>query len=553
MLTTLLKNCNSLGACPRELWLVFIAKALESYSYFSMSIIYVIFLTDTFGVGDVAAGGSYGVWGMLTVAWGVLMGPAIDYLGIRTSLLLCFTGELLTRVIIATSSSKTVVYLVLYTLLPAASSLGIPVMTIAVKRYTPPTSARSLAYGLFYTIMNFAALVMGFAIDGLRALACRNRETPGDGGTFATLMRDSSRLVIASGAVASGVALLIALALRPQAEAGALSREHAADSMHAAAECSNAVDGVEEGLLSAEPQCETPEAHSQREEHEQGTGGANGSGGGSKRPSVASAARSVVGGVAELLAYPGMWTYMVMALFLLNLGQVFRFMDSMLPKYMQRSISCSAPYGKIYAINPAMIIALVPLVSAATAGVQHFDMIHYGSYVSASSPFWVQLLRNAPILGPAVFVVQESLGEAFWSPRWYDYTMDIAPTGKEGLFGAIAAAPLFLAKLPTGLLSGFLLGRLCPRVGAGCGADGGHVCMANAKAAAAAAGLAEAAGGGDAGTCNPVIWSTVGVVTMMSPVLITAFAWLLRPAPRQAGGGRAGTNGDFSPVPVQQE
>ena len=56
-------------------------KVLESYSYFSMSLIYVVLLTDSFGVGDIAAGGSYGLWGMLTVAWGVILGPVIDHLG----------------------------------------------------------------------------------------------------------------------------------------------------------------------------------------------------------------------------------------------------------------------------------------------------------------------------------------------------------------------------------------------------------------------------------------------------------------------------------------
>ena len=57
-------------------------KALESYSYFSLSLIYVIYLTSSFGVDDVAAGGSYGLWGMLTVLWGVVLGPVIDMLGV---------------------------------------------------------------------------------------------------------------------------------------------------------------------------------------------------------------------------------------------------------------------------------------------------------------------------------------------------------------------------------------------------------------------------------------------------------------------------------------
>lgn len=164
---------------------------------------------------------------------------------------MCFAGEFLARIVIATATSKTVVYIALYTLLPAASSLGIPVMTIAVKRYTPPTSARSLAFGLFYAVMNFALLITGFAIDGLRALACRSLGGPSSS-AIAALMRDSSRLIIASGAVASGIAFAVTMALSPAAEADALGRQHAGGS-------SDGVEaGAEEGLLGEEPRCGSP-------------------------------------------------------------------------------------------------------------------------------------------------------------------------------------------------------------------------------------------------------------------------------------------------------
>lgn len=49
-----------------------------------------------------------------------------------------------------------------------------------------------------------------------------------------------------------------------------------------------------------------------------------------------------------------------------------------------------------------------------------------------------------------LFVVFLSLGEAIWSPRWYDYSMSVAPDGREGIWTALASAPLFAAKLPTG-------------------------------------------------------------------------------------------------------
>lgn len=66
---------------------------------------------------------------------------------------------------------------------------------------------------------------------------------------------------------------------------------------------------------------------------------------------------------------------------------------------------------------------------------------------------WKMLLRSpccSAVWGAALFVVTLSLGESFWSPRWYDYSMSLAPYGREGIFTALASAPLFAAKLPTG-------------------------------------------------------------------------------------------------------
>lgn len=115
--------------------------------------------------------------------------------------------------------------------------------------------------------------------------------------------------------------------------------------------------------------------------------------------------------------------------------------------------------------------------SPTRAGYQHFDMIHLGGYISALSPFWMvaftsgarwlclQCHRGQPcaallaarlgsaslrmqreVLGcaacasmvfqaqlllaewaTAAFVATLSLGEAVWSPRWYDYSM-VRPT-----------------------------------------------------------------------------------------------------------------------------
>ena len=141
------------------------------------------------------------------------------YAGVRISLIICFSAELVSRLLMATTTSVHVLYFILYTVLPASASLGIPVMTIAVKRYTSP-KARSMAFGLFYTVMNVAALINGIALDALRRWLCHGITILG------VSLSDGNRVVVASGAVAAAVALVVSLFLSPAVEEEALA--HAA-------------------------------------------------------------------------------------------------------------------------------------------------------------------------------------------------------------------------------------------------------------------------------------------------------------------------------------
>ena len=70
---------------------------------------------------------------------------------------------------------------------------------------------------------------------------------------------------------------------------------------------------------------------------------------------------------------------------------IFRHLDATLPKYMLREFGDDVPKGTIYSINPALIILLVPLVTAATTTVSPLIMIHHGSYISAASVFCLVL------------------------------------------------------------------------------------------------------------------------------------------------------------------
>jgi len=141
---------------------------------------------------------------------------------------------------------------------------------------------------------------------------------------------------------------------------------------------------------------------------------------------------------------------------------IFQYNHSLYPLYMER-IGLDAWTGKLYAINPALIILLVPVVTALTHSMKAYQVITIGSFVSAGSVLILGF--GEAIVWVVTFQVILSLGEALWSPRLYDYTASIAPPGREASYMALSKVPMFFAKVLAGPASGFLLASLCPAEG----------------------------------------------------------------------------------------
>ena len=64
----------------------------------------------------------------------------------------------------------------------------------------------------------------------------------------------------------------------------------------------------------------------------------------------------------------------------------------------------------------------------------------------------------------ALYLIVFSIGEAFYSPRVYEYAAAIAPTGQEASYGALAYLPFLVGKLLVGT-SGWILAAFCPAEG----------------------------------------------------------------------------------------
>jgi MFS family permease len=375
-----------LARAPRELWLIYLLKLLSSYAYFSLSLALVLYLSETLGYDDETAGLLYGLYGVVASAYGLASGWLIDRLGARRSLLFGAALGTLGRTALAVLSQRLVVTTLLVTVLPFAECLGVPVLTICIKRYTSgKDGTRTVAYSLFYTVMNVAALLAGPAVDlchrfwDLRAL-------------FWTCALASAAMF--------GIILL----------------------------------GVREIEVDAE---------------------------GQTRDFVSPfAGETVLESLRRLAVDQRFWRLLVFTTLIVGVRLIFRHLDATLPKYMTRVFGESAPFGLFYAINPFMIITLVPVLGVYTSHIDHFHMILYGSFLSGFSVFWMMLGDRYWTV--ALFIMTLSLGEAVYSPRVYDYTMAIAARGSEGTYTSLASLPLFGVQFFTGWMSGTLLQRYCP-------------------------------------------------------------------------------------------
>ena len=322
---------------------MYVLKILDSYGYFALSEVFTTLLTSEFGVSDVRAGAYYGAWGTAIVLYGVLTGFLVDYLGVRTSLVCSYALQTLSRLVIAFTRDRASLFATVFLLHPLASAWGAPVMTIAIKRLTSATD-RTVSFGIFYAMMNVAALLSGVAIDALRlglphGLVGRDGD-PNDA------MASPVRVVVASTIVTSLVAAFVAARFRELPPPRDLHR----------------------------PDADVPS-------------------------SSTSSLRSLAAASAGLWRERRFRQFLAMALFTLNLKQIFRHMDATFPKYAVRAFGCSAPFGTIYAINPALIIVGVPVVASATADRRHFD----ARWITAAAPFIVAASQT--YAGAVAFVV----------------------------------------------------------------------------------------------------------------------------------------------------
>src|SRR5439155_1518784 len=178
----------------------------------------------------------------------------------------------------------------------------------------------------------------------------------------------------------------------------------------------------------------------------------------------------------RLLGQSGFYRLLAFLLLIGFLKLIFLQMDYVFPKFGIRELGNGAPIGHLSNINYILIIILVPIIGALTQKYSAYRMVIVGGAICAASVFvmalpppWFQRSAQGFIghwighgyLGVkgsihpyymmiAIYISIFSIGEAFYSPRVYEYAAAIAPKGQEASYGALSYIPFLIGKLLVG-------------------------------------------------------------------------------------------------------
>ena len=431
-----------LEGAQRELWLTFLIKFLIYTAYSVTNKTIVLWLSKDLGFSDQAAGALVGwVWAPAMTIFTLLAGSITDAIGLRRTF---FLGVAICTVARSVMVVTTIPSLALACgVLPLAigEALGTPVLLAATRRYST-VAQRSISFSIIYMIMNVGYIAAGWIFDYVRQFNFHVSLFGFQPSSYQQLFMISLVFEI--------VLFPVIYFLRRGAEANSTRViDQVCRSRDAAV---SFFGGIWETV----------------------------------RQSAIAAAQLF----RRLIGQSGFYRLLLFFVFIGFLKAIFLQMDYVFPKFGIRELGANAPVGKLSAINAIVIIFLVPIVGALTQKFAAYRMVVIGGVICAAGVFimalpteWFVSATNGAFgqwlghtyLGlhgsihpyyvmSAVYLIVFSIGEAFYSPRVYEYAAAIAPPGQEASYGSLAYLPFLVGKLLVGT-GGWLLAAFVPEQG----------------------------------------------------------------------------------------
>lgn len=453
----LVRLWRTVKSFDRLLVLVFVAHALVAYSHFVSMAVFVQYLSLNLGLDDIQASLLYSAYGMLATIFGIFSGLVSDQLGVFTCLIagsFLSGGARLLYVLAPTFLSPSLAVMfcagLVATVLPLAESLLGQACMIGVKRYAKTSNAPSIApvsrnenslsggdgseklplpippksnaieYSVSYMLQNVSAVV-AYASIGI---------------SNAYIESEAAVNVASLTSALPPMLILLGVSLY-----GYCRDTYDIDEMAAKREDNMLIDdnNLRETLRKHRKSIGRCRACFER-----------------WRPHWLSHV-FLQGEVGGRFA-----RYLVLSLLLIGAKSVFRHLEATMPKYTQRMFYARYPYSAVMLINPLIIIVFSTPLQSVLINFDALRTIVVGTAVCALATLLASVPHEAALAG---FVVIFSFGEIIWSPRLNDYIFQMAPKGHEGTFSSLAGIPVFMTKLPVGIMSGFLLDTYCPSAG----------------------------------------------------------------------------------------
>mmetsp|Transcript_7355 Transcript_7355/g.7206 ORF Transcript_7355/g.7206 Transcript_7355/m.7206 type:complete len:409 (-) Transcript_7355:38-1264(-) len=157
------------------------------------------------------------------------------------------------------------------------------------------------------------------------------------------------------------------------------------------------------------------------------------------------------------------WRFTGLTMLIVIVRAIYLHLEINLSIYMYRDIEQGAHFGYMLALHQLIMIIFAPIMTFLIYYFNHYTLLIFGGFLSAVSP--LVFIFDSSYVTVFLFVFIASVAESIFAPRLIDYTLQIAPKGKEGVFLAVAASPLPLSLIISGLMGGVLLSEYCPSEG----------------------------------------------------------------------------------------
>jgi MFS family permease len=434
-----------LKSAMRELWLSLAIKLLVYAAYGLMNSTIALWLMSDFGYSEKKALALVAFWSLLMTICTLLVGSLTDAIGLRATFFLGVGFCIVSRAVMAFTSASWLALAGGLVPLAIGEALTSPVLIAAIRQYST-TKQRSISFSMIYSMANVGFLIASLLFDFVRRHLGEHGHLNLPGARLSTYQT----LLLVSCLIEFMILPLIFF-LREGAEA------------------------TDQGVQF------NPKQSTHR--HQPLLTGFV--------LTIRDAARDTIRIFGSLLKEAGIYRFLIFLMLIAFLKLIFMQMYYVYPAFGIRVLGDGAPVGTLWAINSICAILLVPVVGALTQKYSAYKMVTVGAVISALSVFimalpsaWFEPLANGFFgqwLGHswlglkggvhpyyvmiAIFVVLLSVGEAFYSPRVYEYAAAIAPKGQEASYGALSYIPFLLSKLLIGTFSGLLLAQYCPAQG----------------------------------------------------------------------------------------